>query len=104
MLITTVDYVSGHEVETLGLVMGTTVQSVNALKDIGAGFKTLVGGELKSYNKMMMEARAYATDRMVESAAAMGANAIIGVRFTTSSIMQGAAEILAYGTAVRYIS
>ena len=104
MVLTTVNFVSGHELATLGLVQGTTVQSVNALKDIGAGFKTFVGGELKSYNKMMLDARALATERMVENAQALGADAIIGIRYTTSSIMQGAAEILAYGTAVKYLS
>ena len=102
MILTTVDYVTGHEVETIGIAKGTTVQSVNALKDIGAGFKTFVGGELKSYNKMMMGAREIATERMIEEAAAMGADVIIGVKYTTSSIMQGAAEILAYGTAVKF--
>ena len=104
MILTTVNFVTGHELQTLGLVRGTTVQSVNALKDIGAGFKTLVGGELKSYNEMMKNARDLATNRMMEDAAAMGADAIIGIRYTTSSIMQGAAEILAYGTAVKFLS
>ena len=77
------------------------MQTVNVIKDIGASFKTLVGGELKKYNEMMDTARNIATERMEAEAQALGANAIIGVRYTTSSIMQGAAEIMVYGTAVR---
>ena len=103
MLIATSGILPGKEYEVLGLVKGNTVQTVNVLKDIGAGFKTLVGGELKKYNEMMANARSIATGRMEDEAAALGADAIIGVRFTTSSIMQGAAEILAYGTAVKFI-
>ena len=76
---------------------------VNAIRDIGAGLKGLVGGELVKYNEMMGNARALATKRMVEDAEAMGADAIIGLRYTTSSIMQGAAEVLAYGTAVKFV-
>ena len=101
MLITTTDFVPGREMEALGLVKGCTVQTVNVIKDIGAGFKTLVGGEIKKYNEMMQDARQIATDRMIADAQALGADAIVGVRYGTSAIMQGAAEIMVYGTAVK---
>lgn len=101
MLILTIDTVPGKDIEPLGLVKGSTIQTVNALRDIGAGFKTLVGGELKKYNEMMDKARQIATERMVEEAAHLGANAIVGVRYATSGIMQSAAEVMAYGTAVK---
>ena len=101
MLITTTDFVPGREMEALGLVKGCTVQTVNVIKDIGAGFKTLVGGEIKKYNEMMQNARQIATDRMAAEAQALGADAIVGVRYGTSAIMQGAAEIMVYGTAVK---
>ena len=101
MLILTIDTVPGKDIEPLGLVKGSTIQTVNALRDIGAGFKTLVGGELKKYNEMMDKARQIATERMVEEAAQLGANAIVGVRYATSGIMQSAAEVMAYGTAVK---
>ena len=102
MLIVTTDYASGKEVETLGIVKGSTIQTVNAFRDIGAGLKTLVGGELKKYNEMMESARKIATERMVKEAEDMGADAVIAVRFATSSIMQSAAEVMAYGTAVKF--
>ena len=102
MLIVTTDYVSGKEGETLGIVKGSTIQTVNAFRDIGAGLKTLVGGELKKYNEMMESARKIATERMVKEAEDMGADAVIAVRFATSSIMQSAAEVMAYGTAVKF--
>ena len=92
----------GRAYEALGLVKGSTVQTVNAIRDIGAGLKTLVGGEIKKYNEMMAVARDLATQRMIDEAATAGADAIIGVRYTTSSIMQGAAEVMAFGTAVRF--
>ncbi len=101
MLIVTAETISGKEIEMLGLVKGSTIQTVNAIRDIGAGLKTLVGGELKKYNQMMDKAREIATERMVEEAEQLGADAIVGVRFTTSSIMQSAAEVMAYGTAVK---
>lgn len=101
MIIVTTETVSGRNTETLGIVKGSTIQTVNALKDFGAAFKTLVGGELTKYNEMMAKARQIATDRMVAEAEQMGADAIVCVRFATSSIMQGAAEIMAYGTAVK---
>ena len=102
MLIVTTEYVSGKETEMLGLVKGSTIQTVNAFKDIGSAFKTLVGGELVKYNEMMDKARAIAVERMVEEAKNLGADAIVSARFATSSIMQSAAEIMAYGTAVKF--
>ena len=102
MLIVTTNDIPTKELEILGLVRGSTIQTVNALRDIGSGLKTIVGGELKKYNEMMDKARAIATDRMVEEANSMGADAVIGFRYTTSSIMQSAAEVLAYGTAVKF--
>ena len=103
MLIVTTETINGKELEMLGMVKGSTIQTVNAIRDIGAGLKTLVGGELKKYNEMMDNARRIATERMMADAQAMGADAVVGVRYTTSSIMQGAAEVLAYGTAVRFL-
>ena len=103
MKIYTTDYVTGKNLETLGLVQGSTVQSKHIGRDIAASFKTIVGGELKGYTEMMNEARKAATDRMIEQAEAMGADAIVGVRYTSASVMEGAAEILAYGTAVKFI-
>ncbi len=103
MLIVTTDYINGKNIEMLGIVKGSTIQTVNAFKDIGSSFKTLVGGELKNYNEMMAKARDIATGRMEEEAAALGANAIVGVRYSSSSIAQAAAEVMAYGTAVRFV-
>ena len=103
MIIVTSEKIEGKNIEMLGLVKGSTVQTVNAFKDIGAGFKTLVGGELKKYNEMMDNARGIATERMVEEAKGLGADAIVCMRYATSAIMQGAAEVMAYGTAVRFI-
>ncbi len=102
MLIVTTETVTGKELEMLGLVKGSTIQTVNALRDLGAGLKTLVGGELTKYNEMMDKARAIATNRMVEEAQKLGADAIVSVRYATSAIMQSAAEVMAYGTAVRF--
>ncbi|MBR2529391.1 MAG: YbjQ family protein [Blautia sp.] len=102
MILTTTEGLSGKELEMLGLVKGSTIQTVNAFKDIGAGLKTLVGGELTKYNEMMNKARALATKRMVEEAESLGADAIVCVRYSSSSIMQSAAEIMAYGTAVKF--
>ena len=87
----------------LGLVKGSTVQSKHIGKDIGAGFKSIIGGELRSYTEMMEEARQTATERMTAEANALGVDAIVNVRFTTSAITQGAAEVIAYGTAVKFI-
>lgn len=87
--------------EVLGIVSGSTIQSKNVFSDLGQSIKNIVGGELKAYTRMMEKARENATERMVEQAKAMGADAIIGVRYTTSAIMAQAAEVLVYGTAVR---
>ena len=102
MILVNTDYIAGKELEMLGLVKGSTIQSVNMGKDIGQAFKSLVGGELKSYNEMMNNARALATKRMVEEAEALGADAIVNVRYVSSSIMQSASEVMAYGTAVKF--
>jgi uncharacterized protein YbjQ (UPF0145 family) len=103
MILVTTDFVSGKETEMLGLVKGSTIQTVNAVRDIGAGLKTLVGGELTKYNEMMNNARALATKRMVEEAESLGADAIVGVRYASAAVMQGAAEVMAYGTAVKFL-
>ena len=101
MLLLNIDYVPGKEVEPLGLVKGTVVQSKNFGKDFMAGMKTLVGGEIVGYTEMLVEARQIATKRMVDEATAMGADAIVNIRFGSSAVMQGAAEVIAYGTAVK---
>ena len=101
MLLLNIDYVPGKEVEPLGLVKGTVVQSKNVGKDFMAGMKTLVGGEIVGYTEMLTEARQIATKRMVDEANALGADAILNIRFGSSAVMQGAAEVIAYGTAVK---
>ena len=102
MILATTDNINGKELEKIGLVKGSTIQTVNAVRDIGAGLKTLVGGELTRYNEMMNDARALATKRMVGEAEEMGADAIVCVRYSSASIMQSAAEVMAYGTAVKF--
>lgn len=104
MLLVNTDYISNKNLETIGLVKGSTIQSVHIGKDISQAFKTLVGGELKSYNDMMNTARQVATNRMIAEAESLGADAIINVKFSSSSITQGAAEIIVYGTAVKFIN
>lgn len=96
-----IDYIPGAEIEALGLVKGTVVSSKHIGKDLGAGLKGIVGGELKGYTEMLSEARTIATDRMIAEAETLGADAIINVRFGSSDIVQSAAEVLAYGTAVK---
>lgn len=103
MLLLNIDHVPGREIQALGMVKGTVVQTKNLGKDFMAGMKTLVGGELTGYTEMLVEARQIATKRMVDEAEALGADAIVNVRFGSSSVMQGAAEVLAYGTAVRLV-
>ncbi len=103
MILVNTDYITGKNFEMLGLVKGSTIQSKNIGKDITQSFKTLVGGELKAYTQMMDEARALATRRMEEEAEALGADAIVNIRFASSAVMQGAAEIVAYGTAVKFV-
>lgn len=103
MKLISIDNYPGKEYEVLGLVKGTVVQTKNVGRDFMAGMKTLVGGEIVGYTEMLTEARQIATKRMVDEAEELGADAIIGVRFGSSMVMQGAAEILAYGTAVKII-
>ncbi len=100
-LSTTNDVVGKKTIEFKGFVKGSTVHSKNFARDIGAGLKTLVGGEIKAYTEMMNEARQIAIGRMVKEAEGLGANAIVGVRLESSTVMAGASEIIAYGTAVR---
>jgi uncharacterized protein YbjQ (UPF0145 family) len=101
MIITTSSTIAGRPVEkTLGVVRGNTIRARHLGRDILAGLKMLIGGEIEDYTKMMGESREQAIDRMVEEARSMGANAVVDVRFSTSYIMSGAAEILAYGTGV----
>jgi len=104
MILVNTDYISGKELETLSLVKGSTIQSKHIGKDIVQSFKTLVGGELKAYNEMMNEARAIATKRMVEEAEALGADAIVNIRYASSAVMSGAAEVIVYGTAVKFVN
>jgi len=101
MLLLNIDYVPNREFEALGIVKGTVVQSKNFGKDFMAGMKTLVGGEITGYTEMLVEARQIATKRMVDEATALGADAIVNIRFGSSAVMQGAAEVIAYGTAVK---
>ena len=102
MLLLNIDYIPGKDLEPLGIVKGTVVQSKNFGKDFMAGMKTLVGGEITGYTEMLVEARQIATKRMVDEAEKLGADAVLNVRYGSSSVMQGAAEVIAYGTAVRY--
>lgn len=101
MILVNTDYITGKKLEMLGLVKGSTIQSKNVVRDITQGLKTLVGGELKAYNEMMNDARELATKRMVAEAESMGADAIVNIRYASSSVMQGAAEVIVYGTAVK---
>ena len=103
MILVNTDYITGKEFEILGLVRGSTIQSKNIGRDITQSFKTLVGGELKAYNEMLNEARTLATNRMVEEAEQLGADAVVNIRYASAAVMQGAAEVIAYGTAVKFI-
>lgn len=102
MLLVNIDYITGKELEPLGIVKGSIVQTKNFGKDFMAGIKTLVGGEVKAYTEMLNQARQMAVKRMVDEATALNADAIVNVRYASSSVMQGAAEVIAYGTAVKY--
>ena len=102
MKLVTVETLQGCNYEELGVVTGSTIRSKNFVSDFGQGRKSIVGGELKSYTAMMEKARAQATQRMVDEAVRLGADAVIGVRYTTNSIMAQAAEVLVFGTAVKY--
>ena len=103
MILVNTDYITGKTLEMLGLVRGSTIQSKHVGHDIIQSFKTLVGGELTAYNEMMNDARALATKRMVEEAEQLGADAVVNIRYASAAVMQGAAEVIAYGTAVKFV-
>ena len=103
MILVNTDYISGKDFDMLGLVQGSTIQTKDIGRDLGQMLKTIVGGELKSYNDMMNKAREIATNRMIEEAEKLGADAVINIRYASAAVMQGAAEVLAYGTAVKFI-
>ena len=102
MLLVNIDYIPEKELEVLGIVKGAVVYSRNLGKDFMAGMKTLVGGEIEGYTEMLNTARQIAVKRMVDEAEAMGADAVINVRYGSSALMQGAAEVIVYGTAVKF--
>ena len=102
MLLVSINHIPGKDFEVLGMVTGCVVQSKTFGKDFMAGMKTLVGGESKGYTEMLIEARQIATKRMVDEAKALGADAVVGVTYGSSAVMQGAAEVIAYGTAVKF--
>lgn len=102
MNVFTIETIPGKTFTPLGLVSGATVQTKHAGKDFMAGFKNLVGGEITSYTEMLNDAKKIATDRMIKEATALGADAVVGVRYASSEVMQGAAEMFAYGTAVKF--
>ena len=102
MILVNTDYITGKELEMLGLVKGATIQSKNIGRDITQSFKTLVGGELGAYTDMLNQARALATKRMAAEAEQLGADAVENIRYASSAVMQGAAEVIAYGTAVKF--
>jgi len=102
MIVVTTEHIPGQqETASLGLVRGSSIRARHAGKDLMAFFRNLVGGEVHEYSKLLGESREQAIDRMIEEAEALGANAVIGIRFQTSMVMQGAAEMLCYGTAVK---
>lgn len=103
MIIVSTNYIEGKKLEMLGLVKGSTIQTRHLGKDIGQSLKHLVGGELKTYTEMMNSTRDIAIKRMVEEAEALGGQAIVSVRLASSTVMQGAAEVIAYGTAVKFV-
>ena len=102
MRLVNTDYITGKECGMLGLVKGSTIQTKNIGRDITQSLKTIVGGELKAYNDMMNNARALATKRMVDEAEALGADAVVNIRYASAAVMQGAAEVIVYGTAVKF--
>jgi uncharacterized protein YbjQ (UPF0145 family) len=102
MILVNTDYISGKELETICLVKGSTIQSRHLGKDITQAIKSLLGGELKAYTEMMDEARALATKRMVDEAQKINADGVVNIRYASSSVMQNAAEVIAYGTAVKF--
>ena len=102
MQLVTTDFITGKEIETIQMVKGSVVFSKNVVRDVFAGLKTIVGGEIAGYTEMLNDARNIATKRMVDEAARLGADAIVNLRFMTSSVMAGASEIIAYGPAVKF--
>ena len=104
MILVNTDYISGKELEMLGIVKGSTIHSKHLGKDLLEALKTLVGGELTAYNEMMNEARAIATKRMVAEAESLGADAIVNIRYASAAVVQNAAEVIAYGTAVKFVT
>ncbi|MGI5824787.1 MAG: YbjQ family protein [Bacillota bacterium] len=102
MILVNTDYITGKEFEMLGMVKGSTIQCKNIGRDITQGLKTIVGGEMKAYTEMMNDARALATKRMVQEAEGMGADAVINIRYASATVAANAAEVLAYGTAVKF--
>lgn len=103
MLLLNIDYIPGKQIEALGIARGGVVQSKSFGKDFMSGMKNLVGGEVEAYTELLNQARQIATKRMVDSAEEMGADAVLNIRYTSASIMQGSAEVTAYGTAVRIV-
>ena len=103
MKLLSIEYIPGQEIEALGMVKGTVVQTKNIGRDFMAGMKTLVGGEIVGYTQMLNEARQIAVKRMVDEAKELGADAVIGVKYGSSQVMNGAAEVIAYGTAVKLV-
>ena len=102
MLLVNTEHIPGHDYEVLGLVRGSTIQTKHLGQDLTQSLKTLVGGELRAYTDMMNQARDLATERMAGEAARLGADAVVNIRYATSAIMQGAAEVMVYGTAVKF--
>ena len=102
MKLVSIETIPGQEFEALDIVRGTVVYSKNFGRDFMAGMETLVGGEITGYTEMLVEARQLATKRMVDAAEALGADAVVGLRYASASVMQGAAEVIAYGTAVKF--
>lgn len=102
MLLVNTEHIPGHDYEILGLVRGSTIQTKHLGHDLTQSLKTLVGGELQAYTDMMNQARELATERMAGEAARLGADAVVNIRYATSAIMQGAAEVMVYGTAVKF--
>ncbi len=103
MKLLSIDYIPDKKIEALGMVKGTIVQTKNIGRDFMAGMKTLVGGEIVGYTEMLNEARQVAVKRMVDEAKELGADAVIGVKYGSSQVMSGAAEVIAYGTAVKIV-
>ncbi len=102
MILVNTDFISGKEIETLSVVKGSMIQTKHIGRDIMSALKTLVGGELTAYSEMINEARAIATKRMVQEAENLGADGVVNIRYASSTVMQGAAEMLVYGTAIKF--